>query len=187
MFDHYSVLAEEVISGLAVKPNGTYIDCTLGSGGHAEKIASQLNDGGLLVAFDQDIDALNAAKNRLAPYLERIIFIHANFRELKNVLQEYQIKHIDGVLFDLGVSSPQLDRKERGFSYQHEGNLDMRMNRQEGIIDAYEIVNTWTYGALVNIFFKYGEEKFSKQIARKIVSEREKQSIQTTYELVDII
>src|SRR5699024_4176837 len=180
-------LTSEVINGLQVKPNGTYIDCTLGSGGHAEKIASQLNDGGLLVAFDQDTDALNAAKNRLSPYLERIIFIHANFRELKNVLEEYQIKHIDGILFDLGVSSPQLDRKERGFSYQHEGKLDMRMNQQGEALDAYEIVNTWSYGALVNIFFKYGEEKFSKQIARKIIMEREKKSIQTTYELVDII
>lgn len=186
MFDHYSVLAEEVIDGLAIKPNGTYIDCTLGSGGHAEKIASKLNDGGLLVAFDQDIDALNAAKNRLAPYLERIIFIHANFHELKDVLKEYQIKYIDGILFDLGVSSPQLDRKERGFSYQHDGKLDMRMN-QQGTLDAEEIVNTWSYGALVAIFFKYGEEKFSKQIARHIINQREKQPIQTTYELVDII
>jgi len=187
VFDHYSVLIEEAINGLAIKPNGTYVDCTLGSGGHAEKIAAQLHDGGLLVAFDQDIDALNAAKNRLAPYRERIIFIHSNFRELKSVLKEYQIKHIDGILFDLGVSSPQLDRKERGFSYQHEGQLDMRMNQHGGVIDAHEIVNTWSYRDLVTIFFKYGEEKFSKQIAKNIIIQREKKPIQTTYELVDII
>lgn len=186
MFDHYSVLTNEIISGLQVKPNGTYIDCTLGSGGHAEEIASQLNDDGLLIAFDQDIDALTAAKNRLEPYLGRIRFVQANFNDLKNVLIEHHVKHVDGILFDLGVSSPQLDRGDRGFSYQHEAKLDMRMN-QQGSLDAYEIVNTWSYGALLNIFFKYGEEKFSKQIARKIEAHREKQPIQTTYELVDII
>lgn len=171
---------------LAIKPNGTYVDCTLGSGGHAEYIASQLDEGGLLVAFDQDIDALNAAKNRLAAYRERIVFVHANFRDLKHVLKRYQINHIDGILFDLGVSSPQLDRKERGFSYQHDGRLDMRMDRQNSL-DAYEIVNTWPYKTLVSIFYKYGEERFSKQIARKIESERKKYPIQTTHELVDII
>lgn len=186
MFQHYTVLKEESIKGLDIKPNGTYVDCTLGGGGHSERIASQLGEGGLLIAFDQDMDALLAAKERLLAYQDRILFIHSNFRHLEEELKKHGISHVDGILFDLGVSSPQLDRGERGFSYQHDAKLDMRMN-QEQELSAFEIVNKWSYNDLVSIFFKYGEEKFSKQIARKIEEYRKTNAIETTFQLVDII
>jgi 16S rRNA (cytosine1402-N4)-methyltransferase len=186
MFEHYTVLKDESVKGLQIKPNGTYIDCTLGGGGHSEKIVSKLNQDGLLIAFDQDIDALDAAKERLSQYEDRILFIHNNFRNLADELDQHSISNVDGILFDLGVSSPQLDRGERGFSYQHDAKLDMRMN-QEQELTAYDIVNDWSYNQLVSIFFKYGEEKFSKQIARKIEEHRKTKSIETTFELVDII
>ncbi|GAB3793535.1 16S rRNA (cytosine(1402)-N(4))-methyltransferase RsmH [Virgibacillus kimchii] len=186
MFEHYSVLKDETVTGLSVKPDGIYVDCTLGGGGHAEQIASKLNPDGLLIGFDQDIDALTAAKERLTPYHDRILFIHSNFTDLKNQLNENNIDHVDGIIFDLGVSSPQLDRKERGFSYQDNAKLDMRMD-QNREITAFEIINSWSYGQLVSIFFKYGEEKFSKQIARKIEQHRKKETIETTHQLVDII
>ncbi|WP_194074603.1 16S rRNA (cytosine(1402)-N(4))-methyltransferase RsmH [Oceanobacillus halophilus] len=186
MFEHYSVLKDETIRGLAIKEDGTYIDCTLGGGGHSEQIASRLNDNGLLIAFDQDLDALEAAKKRLQKYQSRILFVHANFRQMEKELQDHGIEHVDGILFDLGVSSPQLDRGERGFSYHQDAKLDMRMN-QTDLLTAYEIVNNWSYNQLVSIFFRYGEEKFSKQIARKIEQYRETKSIDTTHELVEII
>ncbi|MGX4669134.1 16S rRNA (cytosine(1402)-N(4))-methyltransferase RsmH [Cerasibacillus sp. JNUCC 74] len=186
MFKHISVLRDEAIKGLNVKSDGVYVDCTLGGGGHAEAIAAKLNDNGLLIAFDQDLEALQAAQKRLVAYAKQIRFVHANFNQLEVVLAEHQITHVDGVLFDLGVSSPQLDRGERGFSYQHNAKLDMRMN-QEQTLDAYEIVNNWSYQDLVKIFFQYGEEKFSKQVARKMEEQRKKAPITTTYELVDII
>ncbi|WP_206207761.1 16S rRNA (cytosine(1402)-N(4))-methyltransferase RsmH [Virgibacillus profundi] len=186
MFEHYSVLKDETIKGLSIKPGGTYVDCTVGGGGHSEEIASQLDENGLLVAFDQDIDALAAAKDRLKAYHDRITFIHSNFRGLEKQLADHQIHHIDGILFDLGVSSPQLDRGERGFSYQHDAELDMRMNQTEELT-AFEIVNSWDYNELVAIFFKYGEEKFSKQIARKIETYRKTEQIHTTHQLVEII
>lgn len=186
MFEHYSVLKEETIKGLNMKPDGIYVDCTVGGGGHSEEIASRLNDDGLLIAFDQDIDALSAAKEKLKKYGNRIQFVHANFREINNKLTELGIQEVDGILFDLGVSSPQLDRGDRGFSYHKEAVLDMRMN-QEDSLTAKEIVNTWSYERLVRIFFRYGEEKFSKQIARKIEAYRQEFEITTTNELVDII
>ncbi|ALX47380.1 16S rRNA (cytosine(1402)-N(4))-methyltransferase RsmH [Lentibacillus amyloliquefaciens] len=186
MFNHYSVLEEEVINGLAIKPDGTYVDCTVGGGGHAERIVSRLNDEGLLIAFDQDQEALQAAEDRLNPFHERMLFVQANFRELEEKLADHQIDITDGFLFDLGVSSPQLDQGERGFSYQHDAKLDMRMN-QEQELDARDIVNEWSYSQLVKIFFSYGEEKFSKQIARKIETMRKEQAIDTTYQLVEII
>ncbi|HLR40956.1 MAG TPA: 16S rRNA (cytosine(1402)-N(4))-methyltransferase RsmH [Virgibacillus sp.] len=186
MFEHYSVLKEETINGLSIKPDGTYVDCTVGGGGHAEQIASRLDENGLLVAFDQDIDALQAAKARLQPYQDRVLFINKNFRSIEQELSHHDIRQVDGILFDLGVSSPQLDRGERGFSYQHDAHLDMRMNQTQAL-SAFEIVNTWPYEQLVSIFFKYGEEKFSKQIARKIEAHRENAQIETTHQLVDII
>lgn len=186
MFVHKSVLKKETIDGLNVKPNGTYVDCTVGGGGHAEEIVTQLDTDGLLIAFDQDRDALTAAKEKLERYKKNIIFINENFRELKKALIDHQIEEVDGILFDLGVSSPQLDREERGFSYHADAKLDMRMNQSQSL-DAYEIINTWSYNDLVAIFFKYGEEKFSKQIARNIEKTRENKSITTTQELVDII
>ncbi|MFC4023247.1 16S rRNA (cytosine(1402)-N(4))-methyltransferase RsmH [Oceanobacillus longus] len=186
MFEHYSVLKNETIKGLAIKPNGTYVDCTVGGGGHSLEIASRLNENGLLIAFDQDLDALKAAKERLKAYEDRILFVHSNFRGLERELSGHNISTVDGILFDLGVSSPQLDRGERGFSYQHDALLDMRMNQTQELT-AYEIVNTWTYNQIVSIFFKYGEEKFSKQIARKIEAHREVEEIRTTHQLVEII
>lgn len=186
MFNHYSVLKKETIDGLQIFPSGTYVDCTVGGGGHAEQIASRLNEHGLLVAFDQDVDALQAAREKLDTFNEKILFIHKNFQNLEAELMQNDITHIDGILFDLGVSSPQLDRGDRGFSYQHDAYLDMRMN-QEQRLNAHEIVNAWPYEKLVKIFFAYGEEKFSKQIARKIEAYRDKEAINTTHQLVDII
>jgi 16S rRNA (cytosine1402-N4)-methyltransferase len=186
MFEHDSVLMNETVQGLSVKPSGTYVDCTLGGGGHAEQIASNLNTDGLLIGFDQDMDAIKAAKERLTPYHDRILFIHSNFTELKNQLMKNNIYRVDGILFDLGVSSPQLDRKERGFSYHDNAKLDMRMD-QTRELTAFEIINSWPYEQLVSIFFKYGEEKFSKQIARKIEQYRKRKTIETTHQLVDII
>ncbi|ASK63589.1 16S rRNA (cytosine(1402)-N(4))-methyltransferase [Virgibacillus phasianinus] len=186
MFNHYSVLKEETISGLQLSANGTYVDCTVGGGGHSEKIASKLDDNGLLVAFDQDLDALHAAKEKLDVFSDKVVFIHKNFSNLEEELIKHEITNIDGILFDLGVSSPQFDRGERGFSYRHDAYLDMRMNQQQSL-DAHEIVNNWPYEKLVKIFFTYGEEKFSKQIARKIEARREKEAINSTHQLVDII
>ncbi|GAB4072350.1 16S rRNA (cytosine(1402)-N(4))-methyltransferase RsmH [Barrientosiimonas marina] len=186
MFDHNSVLETEVVDGLAIKPDGIYVDCTAGGGGHAEQIAARLSDRGKLLAFDQDLEALEAAKSRLHPYKDRVRFIHANFRRLEDYLAANSINHVDGILFDLGVSSPQLDRGERGFSYQHNARLDMRMDQNQEL-DAQELVNNWSYQQLVKVFFHYGEEKFSKQIARKIETARQTSPIETTYELVDLI
>ncbi|WP_053219769.1 16S rRNA (cytosine(1402)-N(4))-methyltransferase RsmH [Virgibacillus senegalensis] len=186
MFEHFSVLKQEAVEGLQVKPNGTYIDCTLGGGGHSEMIASKLDSGGRLIAFDQDEQALQAAKQRLAPYQGQVLYVHANFRNLKEELNKHGFDQVDGVLFDLGVSSPQLDDAERGFSYQHDAALDMRMDQSQDFT-AYEVINQWPYEQLVKIFFRYGEEKFSKQIARKIEERRKEKMIETTFELVDII
>src|SRR5699024_5077211 len=141
MFEHYSVLKEETINGLSIKPDATYVDCTVGGGGHAEQIASRLDENGLLVAFDQDIDALQAAKERLQPYQDRILFINKNFRSIEQELSHHDIRQVDGILFDLGVSSPQLDRGERGVSYQHDAQLDMR-RKQTQTRRAVNIINT---------------------------------------------
>ncbi|WP_163530398.1 16S rRNA (cytosine(1402)-N(4))-methyltransferase RsmH [Halobacillus ihumii] len=186
MFEHYSVLKEETIKGLHIRPNGVYVDCTLGGGGHAEEIASRLGEGGQLIAFDQDEHALEAARERLAPYRERITFVHANFRQLEEKLAELSYDQVDGIVYDLGVSSPQLDVAERGFSYHNDAPLDMRMNQSDEL-SAWHVINEWPYEDLVRIFFKYGEEKFSKQIARKIEAAREQQAIDTTDQLVDLI
>ncbi|WP_217585690.1 16S rRNA (cytosine(1402)-N(4))-methyltransferase RsmH [Lentibacillus saliphilus] len=186
MFEHYSVLKKETIDGLDIKPEGTYVDCTLGGGGHAEKIAEALASNGRLIAFDQDIDALTAAQERLRAYESSITYVNKNFRHITSELERLNITNVDGIVFDLGVSSPQLDRGDRGFSYQHDARLDMRMD-QNSVLTAHEIVNEWSYGDMVKIFFKYGEEKFSKQIARKIERYREAESIDTTYQLRDII
>ncbi|AZP05087.1 16S rRNA (cytosine(1402)-N(4))-methyltransferase RsmH [Jeotgalibaca ciconiae] len=187
-FEHYSVLLEESIEGLAIKPDGVYVDCTLGGAGHSRKILEQLTEGGHLYAFDQDRIAIENAKKELAPYIEKgqVTLIKENFRYLKEELENRNVQSVDGILYDLGVSSPQLDEAERGFSYRFDAPLDMRMN-QEQELTAKTIVNEWSYEELIKIFFRYGEEKFSKQIARRIEREREKQPIVTTGELVDII
>ncbi len=186
MFEHTTVLLKETVDGLNVKEDGTYVDCTLGGAGHSEYLLSQLSEKGKLVAFDQDETALRHAKEKLADYEGQVVFIKSNFRYLKDRLNEIGITKVDGVLFDLGVSSPQLDTPERGFSYHHDAPLDMRMDQLAGL-SAKEVVNEWPYEDLVKIFFKYGEEKFSKQIARKIEKAREQSAIETTGQLVDII
>lgn len=185
MFEHDSVLRDESINGLNIQAKGIYVDGTLGAGGHSEQIAKRLTSG-RLIAFDQDEHAIAAAKDRLSAYQEKILFIHSNFRYVKQVLDENGIDHVDGFLFDLGVSSPQLDHADRGFSYQYDAPLDMRMDQSQ-VISAYQVVNEWSYQELVEIFFKYGEEKYAKQIARKIETKRSSKPIETTYELVELI
>ncbi|AQU75639.1 MULTISPECIES: 16S rRNA (cytosine(1402)-N(4))-methyltransferase RsmH [Priestia] len=186
MFNHTTVLLKEAAEGLNIKPDGVYVDCTLGGAGHSEYIVKQLSEKGKLIAFDQDDVALANAKEKLAPYLDRVILIKSNFRYLKEQLMKHGIEEVDGVLFDLGVSSPQLDTPERGFSFHYDAPLDMRMD-QNSMFSAYNVVNEWPYEKLVKIFFQYGEEKFSKQIARKIEAYRESKPIETTLELVDLI
>lgn len=186
MFNHTTVLLKEAAEGLNINPDGVYVDCTLGGAGHSEYIVKQLSEKGKLIAFDQDDVALANAKEKLAPYLDRVILIKSNFRYLKEQLMKHGIEEVDGVLFDLGVSSPQLDTPERGFSFHHDAPLDMRMD-QNSMFSAYNVVNEWPYEKLVKIFFQYGEEKFSKQIARKIEAYRESKPIETTLELVDLI
>jgi 16S rRNA (cytosine1402-N4)-methyltransferase len=186
MFNHTTVLLKETVDGLHIKHDGIYVDCTLGGGGHSAYLLSQLSEAGRLIAFDQDDVALAHAREKFAAYGDRFMAVKSNFRYLKEVLQENGIAQVDGVLFDLGVSSPQLDTPERGFSYHHDAPLDMRMD-QDASVSAYDVVNTWPYEKLVQIFFQYGEEKFSKQIARKIEAYREKQPIETTGQLVELI
>ncbi|EEK77605.1 16S rRNA (cytosine(1402)-N(4))-methyltransferase [Bacillus cereus] len=186
MFKHVTVLLKETVDGLDIKPGGTYVDCTLGGGGHSSYLLSQLTDGGKLIAFDQDEIAIQNAKEKFASYGEQFVTVKSNFRYLSEKLQELGIAEVDGILFDLGVSSPQLDTPERGFSYHHDAPLDMRMD-QDAPLTAYDVVNSWSYEQLVRIFFQYGEEKFSKQIARKIEAYRENKAIETTGELVELI
>ncbi|CAM4074890.1 16S rRNA (cytosine(1402)-N(4))-methyltransferase RsmH [Bacillus sp. GX] len=186
MFKHVTVLLKETVDGLDIKPDGTYVDCTLGGGGHSSYLLSQLTEGGRLIAFDQDEIAIQNAKEKFSSYGEQFITVKSNFRYLSEKLQELGITEVDGILFDLGVSSPQLDTPERGFSYHHDAPLDMRMD-QDASLTAYDVVNSWSYEQLVRIFFQYGEEKFSKQIARKIEAYRENKAIETTAELVELI
>lgn len=186
MFHHISVLLKETVDQLNIKENGIYVDCTLGGAGHSQYLLSQLSDEGRLIAIDQDITAIQHAEEKLQQDIHKVTFVHNNFRNLAQILADLNIEKVDGILYDLGVSSPQLDIPERGFSYQHNAKLDMRMDQSQSL-SAYEVVNTWPYEALVKIFFRYGEEKFSKQIARKIESKREQRPIETTFDLVDCI
>ncbi|MBC8775070.1 16S rRNA (cytosine(1402)-N(4))-methyltransferase RsmH [Streptococcus sp. IMAU 99161] len=187
-FHHVTVLLHETIDMLDVKADGVYVDATLGGAGHSEYLLGKLSESGHLYAFDQDQHAIENAKTRLAPFIEKgmVTFIKGNFRQLKERLNELGVTEIDGICYDLGVSSPQLDERERGFSYKKDAPLDMRMN-QEASLTAYEVVNTYDYHNLVRIFFKYGEDKFSKQIARKIEQARAIKPIETTTELAEII
>ena len=186
MFDHTTVLLKETVDGLNINPQGIYVDCTLGGAGHSEYLVQQLSSEGRLICFDQDTTAIENAKIRLAAYLDRVTFVHSNFRYVKEELQKLNIEKIDGILYDLGVSSPQLDTPERGFSYHHDAPLDMRMD-QTAPLSAFHVVNEWAYEDLVRIFFRYGEEKFSKQIARKIEEARKHAPIETTGQLVELI
>ncbi|MEX2104901.1 MAG: 16S rRNA (cytosine(1402)-N(4))-methyltransferase RsmH [Bacilli bacterium] len=186
MFHHITVLKEETVAGLLVKPNGIYVDCTLGGAGHSEAICSQLGKDGLLIGIDQDAHALQAAEKRLASFNTNVKFVKSNFSHLKEVLTSLNIAAVYGIIFDLGVSSPQLDEAERGFSYNHDAPLDMRMD-QLASLTAYEIINEWDEKEIMEILFKYGEEKFSRRIAQRIVEAREEGSIETTGQLVELI
>lgn len=183
MFKHDTVLLKETIDGLNIKPDGIYVDATLGGGGHTSYLLDQLTTG-RVISFDQDILAINHAKEKFDD--ERLTLVHRNFKYLKEELNKLGIEKIDGILYDLGVSSPQLDLVERGFSHSKTARLDMRMDQTQSL-DAYEIVNTYSYDDLVRIFFRYGEEKFSKQIAREIEKRRAEKPIETTTELSDLI
>ena len=184
-FKHISVLKEESILGLNINPNGIYIDCTTGGGGHSLEIAKRL-DKGRLICFDKDTDALTFAKDRLKDYADKITFINDNFANFDEHLESLGIEKVDGILADLGVSSYQIDTAERGFSFMHDARLDMRMNKEQ-TLDAEYIVNNYSEQDLARIMFSYGEEKNSRQIARKIVKIRETKPIKTTFELRDIV
>ena len=185
MMKHYSVMLNECIDMLDIKPNGIYVDGTLGRAGHSEQILKKLEDGHLYV-FDLDMQAINESKIKLAPYLNKVTFIHDNYANIKKRLNELNIYKVDGILLDLGVSSPQFDDPTRGFSYRFDAKLDMRMN-QEQAISAYDVINNYDYHELLRILFRYGEEKNAKLIARKIEKIRSEKSIETTLELVDVI
>ena len=187
-FNHVTVLLKETVDYLNVKDDGIYVDCTLGGAGHSQYLLSQLSENGHLYCFDQDIQAIEHAKKFLKPYIDKkmVTFIHSNFANLKSELSNLGVEKVDGVLYDLGVSSPQLDEADRGFSYHQDADLDMRMDRRSSL-SAYDVVNNYSYQELVKIFYRYGEEKFSKQIARKIEEARQKKPIQTTGELVELI
>lgn len=184
-YNHISVLLNESIQQLNIKKNGVYVDCTLGGGGHSSEILKRIPNGHLY-AFDQDSFAINTADEKLKKIASNYTLINENFVNIKVALEEENVYGVDGILYDLGVSSFQLDIPERGFSYRFDGPLDMRMD-QTAELDAYTVVNTYDEKSLVRILFEYGEEKFARLIARKIVSEREKKPIETTLELVEII
>ena len=184
-FNHYSVLLEETIDALDIDPDGIYVDCTLGGGGHSLEIAKRLK-GGRLICIDRDTDAIDASKKRLGDYLDKITFVHSNYKDIKQILSSLGIASVEGVTADLGVSSYQLDTPERGFSFHHNASLDMRMNRSDPL-DASGVVNTYSEEELRRVIFEYGEEKWAGRIAAGIVKAREKKRIETTFELVDII
>lgn len=184
-FNHVSVLLNETIEGLNIKENGTYADGTLGGAGHSSEIIKKLSKDGKLIGIDQDYDALNAAKERLKEY-SNVIYVHDNFYNIEDILNGLEIKSIDGIMMDLGVSSYQLDNKDRGFSYMQDAPLDMRMDR-ENEFSAYDVVNSYEDEKLYKIIKEYGEEKFAKKIASNIVKQRKLKPIETTFELVDII
>ena len=185
-FQHKSVLLQECIDALNIRPDGIYLDGTLGGAGHSSQIARRLTEGGRLIGVDRDRTALAAAKERLAPYADRVTLVHSNFAEIDAILDSLGIPAVDGMLFDLGVSSPQLDDASRGFSYMADAPLDMRMDKDDALT-AGEVVNTWPQGELRRILYEYGEERYAPQIAAAICRAREKAPIETTLELVDII
>ena len=185
-FHHVSVLLNETLDGLAIKPDGTYVDCTLGGGGHSHAIGERLSTEGMIVGLDQDVAALEAASKRLEDLSCQMKVIKTNFSNLKQALQEAGIHEVDGFVFDLGVSSHQLDTAERGFSYMQDGPLDMRMN-QSGALTAETIVNTYSSEELYRIIWDYGEERWAKRIVQFILEAREEEPITSTSQLVDII
>jgi len=184
-FSHISVLLEECLDGLAIKPDGVYVDGTLGGAGHSSQIAKRLTTG-RLIGIDRDPIALQAAGERLKPYQDRVTLVHSNFSEMAQVVRNLGLSGVDGILLDLGVSSPQLDDAERGFSYMADAPLDMRMDGQDAL-SAYTVVNGWSESELKRILFAYGEERYAPRIASAICRRRAEKPIATTLELVDII
>ncbi|MBQ3557778.1 MAG: 16S rRNA (cytosine(1402)-N(4))-methyltransferase RsmH [Oscillospiraceae bacterium] len=184
-FTHYSVLLQECLDGLNIRPDGIYLDGTLGRAGHSSQIAQRLTTG-TLICVDRDQAALDAAQTRLAPWMDRVRLVHSNFAEIDAILDGVGVDRVDGMLFDLGVSSPQLDDSSRGFSYMADAPLDMRMDRSEGLTAA-DVVNTWSRDELRRILLQYGEERYAGLIAAAIERYRQTKPIETTLELVDII
>ncbi len=184
-FKHFSVMLEECIEMLDIKEDGIYVDCTLGGAGHSKEILKKLSPKGRLIGIDQDLDALKAAKEKLKDF-NNVTYVHNNFYNIKDILESLGIEKVDGILMDLGVSSYQLDQGERGFSYMREAALDMRMNREEAF-SAYNVVNEYSEDELFRILRDFGEEKFSRRIASRIVEKRKVKSVETTLELVKII
>ena len=184
-FTHRPVLLDECIQGLNIRPDGVYLDGTLGRAGHSREIARRLTTG-RLICVDRDQAALDAAQDRLHDWMDRVTLVHSNFDQVANILDDLGVAGADGMLFDLGVSSPQLDDGSRGFSYMADAPLDMRMDRSEGLTAA-DIVNQWSQEELRRILFQYGEERCAPQIAAAIVRRREEKPIETTLELVDVI
>ena len=186
MYTHRPVLLDECIEALNIRPEGIYLDGTLGRAGHSREIARRLSGSGKLICVDRDQAALDAAQERLGEWMDRVTLVHSNFDRVSEILDELGIAGVDGMLFDLGVSSPQLDDGSRGFSYMADAPLDMRMDRSEGLTAA-DVVNTWSQEELRRILFQYGEERYAPLIAAAIVRRREERPIETTLELVDII
>ncbi|MEF9970881.1 MAG: 16S rRNA (cytosine(1402)-N(4))-methyltransferase RsmH [Oscillospiraceae bacterium] len=184
-YKHYSVMLNECVDGLNIKPDGIYVDATLGMGGHSYEIANRLTTG-RLIAIDRDAMALERSLLRLEPMMSKITLVHGNFRDMDDILDELHIPKVDGMLFDLGVSSPQLDESERGFSYMNDAPLDMRMD-QSASATAAEVVNKWPREKIKRILYDFGEERFAPKIAEAIDRYRENKEIKTTLELVDII
>lgn len=187
IFNHKSVLLNETVDSLCVKPQGIYVDGTLGGGGHASEVAARLGDGGRLIGIDQDADAIAAASERLAPFGDKITVVRSNYERIAQVLDELEIPQVDGIYLDLGVSSFQLDTAERGFTYrENDAPLDMRMD-QRNALSAYEVVNDYSEENLSRILHEYGEERFARKIAHNICVSRQQAPIRTTGELIEII
>ena len=185
-FKHIPILKDEIIDLLNINPNGVYVDCTVGGAGHSSEIAKKLTENGTLICFDKDLEALEISKERLSKFCCKKIFIHADFHQYKNKLEEYNIKNVNGVLIDLGVSSYQLDNADRGFSYIHNAKLDMRMDNTQDF-SAYDVINEYSSQNLTKILYTYGEEPFTKNIVNNIIKAREIKPIETTGELAQII
>ena len=185
-FQHISILLSECLDSLNIRPDGVYVDATLGGAGHSLHIAQRLTEGGRLISIDRDDMALANAEKRLAEVRDRVTLVKSDFRNIDTAVASCGVEQVDGILFDLGVSSPQLDIAERGFSYMHDAKLDMRMDQQQAL-SAYEVVNTWDRAEIRRILWEYGEERYAPQIAAAIERAREQKPIETTLELADII
>ena len=185
-FKHTPIMLKEVIEGLDVKKDGIYVDCTIGGAGHSLEIVKRLNNG-KLYGFDRDSEAIETSRKRLKDYADKVVLTKMNYKDAPSFLKENGIEKIDGVLIDLGISSYQIDEGKRGFSFLHNGRLDMRMGQDEDTLTAFDIVNSYGEEKLIDIFYKYGEEEFAKVIARNIVKKRQEKQIETTFELRDII